>query len=198
MAYPDLRSFCSRWITRQGARRSCSQIRTTVQPCFRSCLPTARSRATFRVIFATQKSLFWVGIPRCFVHPCQKHPSTKIAIFSALNTKSGRPRIFCFLRHPFIPCTRKRPSSRNSVVAFPCERTRLIIADLSAGEKTSDICLIFFRHFRRGFIHLVIDRASALDSVRPSGFHFLYFTMSRFDAGGFCNRSGRGAAPTVT
>src|SRR5690349_8792843 len=109
-----------------GDRRSCSHIRNTAHPCFRNCFPTARSRATFRLIFSSQNSRFCLGIPRCLEQPCQKHPSTNTANLEDLKTKSGLPNSTCRRRHPVIPCILNSAISRSSVERFPWDRILLI------------------------------------------------------------------------
>lgn len=77
-----------------------SQIVMQCHPMLASVRCSSRSRSLFRRIFATQKSLFVLGIlqhpefssvcisTRC---PCQKQPFTKIHVLYFLSTKSGCP-----------------------------------------------------------------------------------------------------------
>ena len=74
-----------------------SQIVMQCHPMLASVRCSSRSRSLFRRIFATQKSLFVLGILqhpefsntfRSTKWPCQKHPFTKIHVLYFLSTKS--------------------------------------------------------------------------------------------------------------
>jgi hypothetical protein len=110
-----------------SVRTSCSHILTTPTPsCIRARL-TARPRAIFPAIFASQYALFCLGIRKQLLQPCQKQPSTKTATFFLANQKSGTPgnSLAC----NFQPRTRARTSLMrrvSSVDRFPLERTLLI------------------------------------------------------------------------
>jgi len=69
----------------------CSQMRTTRIPSFRNIRAVRRSRCLFRSIFASQKELLVRGMCPHRLHPCQKQPSTKIAMRCFGKKKSGRP-----------------------------------------------------------------------------------------------------------
>ena len=71
---------------------SCSQMRSTRQPFFRSVRVTSRSRLWFAANFLRQKAALFQGFVACFGQPCQKQPSTKTASLSLGKTKSGRTR----------------------------------------------------------------------------------------------------------
>jgi len=71
--------------------RSHSQNRITVNPPDLSSLFTARSLDLFRWIFCFQYPTLLLGVWPHLGHPCQKHPSAKMAILAAGNTKSGHP-----------------------------------------------------------------------------------------------------------
>lgn len=61
---------------------SCSQNRNTVHPMLRSLTFVSTSLRQFASIFCFQNSAFSFGHDACLGHLCQKHPSTKMAIFS--------------------------------------------------------------------------------------------------------------------
>lgn len=117
--------------TPDGSRSSCSQIRITAHPLPFSDFETRRSLASLPAILADQKASLDLGRTECSGHPCQKHPSTKMATFSFLNTKSGRTlvhrarpptagRIPIVMgrcrRQPFSCAPRSRLASRSSVL----------------------------------------------------------------------------------
>src|SRR3989338_1153190 len=70
---------------------SCSQSRITFQPFLRRIPFTNLSRALFASIFSFQNCRFCTGIVLCFVHPCQKQPSTKTAV--CIFGKIGRAHV---------------------------------------------------------------------------------------------------------
>lgn len=72
------------------AMSSCSQNRITVHPASRSTRFVSRSRSLLRRIFSDQNSLFVFGVVPCIGQPCQKQPSTKIAICFRVKTMSAR------------------------------------------------------------------------------------------------------------
>ena len=76
-----------------GPRRSCSQIRITLQPRKRSSLVCARSRWMLRPILASQYGRFTTGMEPQRGQPCQKQPSTNTANRARGNAKSGFPVI---------------------------------------------------------------------------------------------------------
>jgi hypothetical protein len=111
---------------------SCAHIRSTFHPSRRSSRLTVLSRWRFRCNLASQYVLFDRGRRKHRGHACQKHPSTKTATRSLLNTKSGRPKIRCLRRHPLIPfflqnlqqaefrrSITARPDARHNIRAFP-------------------------------------------------------------------------------
>lgn len=106
---------------------SCSQIRITVQPRFRSAEFTSTSFARFRPIFLSQNSLFDSGAG-LHSQPCQKHPSMNTAILSLGKAKSGLPIIrgLC-RRHPVIFASRSSERKASSVDLFPLLRTAAIL-----------------------------------------------------------------------
>jgi hypothetical protein len=118
---------------------SCSQIRITTHPFLVNSLVTIRSRRTFAINFLFQNGLLFVGILKCFGQLCQKQPSTKIAIFSFLNTKSGLPRIGECLRQPLIPVARSNFAKATSVFLFPRPRMSDITSDRFDFVNTSGI-----------------------------------------------------------
>lgn len=119
--------------------RSCSQIRITRQPHLRRSRFTRWSRALFPLIFFFQNARLLAGILKCFGQPCQKHPSTKMAIFCFENEKSGLPKIEICLRQPVILFCRNRRASAISVSLFPRPRIRDITSERFALVKTSAI-----------------------------------------------------------
>ena len=71
-------------------RKVCSQIRNTRQPVRRKARFTSRSRARLRANFFFQNDRLPLGCVPCRGQPCQKQPSTKIAVRDLRKTKSGR------------------------------------------------------------------------------------------------------------
>ena len=69
---------------------SCSQIRTTRQPCARKVRVTSRSRALFPASLRCQNARLLAGLVACLGQPCQKQPSTNTAVRDFEKTKSGR------------------------------------------------------------------------------------------------------------
>lgn len=140
-AYFLSRRFLMRKTTRASFRcvSSCCQILRTCHPLRRSVAFTARSRFRLRASFTSQKRRFDTGLDACLGHMCQKQPSTKIAIRSRGNTKSGFPNIRLRRRQPVSPCLRRTLSSASSVRLF----SRLLIRDMMeerfATGKTSAI-----------------------------------------------------------
>jgi len=116
-------------ISRVGCLNSCSHTRTTFHPLnSRSCF-TRRSRFLFRAIFGSQYSCRDFGGTKHFGHPCQKHPSTKIATRGRGKIKSGLPGSIELRRHPLNPELRIRMISAISVDLFPLERIAAIIRE---------------------------------------------------------------------
>ena len=64
--------------------RSCSQIRSTRQPCLRSVRVTRRSLAMLAESFFFQKGRLFTGRLECLGQPCQKQPSTNTTTRSRL------------------------------------------------------------------------------------------------------------------
>lgn len=60
---------------------SCSQRRMTDHWRPLRCFDVSSSRATFADILAVHLSELRLGVTACVGQPCQKHPSTKTAIF---------------------------------------------------------------------------------------------------------------------
>jgi hypothetical protein len=114
-----------------------SQMRMTAQPDARKARVTARSRSAFRASFVTQKSKRLFGVRACRGHPCQKHPSTKMATRSALKIKSGLPGSGAPRRQPVTPAARMSAIILSSVEALPLPRTRDILSDRSAAVSVS-------------------------------------------------------------
>lgn len=87
---------------------ACSQIRITAHPAALNCTSVSWSRARVRAILARHQALLWVGHVQCAGHPCQKHPSTKTAIFSlrrtmsAVRRRAGRGRASVVNRTPAL------------------------------------------------------------------------------------------------
>ena len=69
-------------------------------------------------------------------HPCQKQPSTNIAIFFLVNTMSGDPGRFDESRYPRRPSWYKRRRRSTSGLVF-LARTRDIISERLAGVNRS-------------------------------------------------------------
>lgn len=115
-----------------SVRNSCSQNRRTRMPCCSSSLVVFLSLSRFRLILSLQKLSFIRGkSPHCG-HPCQKHPSTKIATLSAGKKKSGFPLIRCGRTfHPHIADLTKPKRNRRSVVRLSFPRTACIALDRS-------------------------------------------------------------------
>lgn len=122
-----------RWIRRITrmtlSRTSCSQTRITFHPSFFNSRSTRRSRRELRSNLARQKHAFDFGIDPCFGHPCQKQPSTKIAILGSDRTMSGVPgRGGSFASRKRISALRSSVRSAISG-AVPDRRTRDINCD---------------------------------------------------------------------
>jgi hypothetical protein len=116
---------------------SCCQTRRTYQPSFLNVRETRRSRALFRSSLRFQKSPLSIGFVACFGQLCQKQPSTKTTKRSFVKTKSGFPKILRRRRQPMMRFRRKRRSMANSVALLSRPRTRDMICDRFALEKTS-------------------------------------------------------------
>ncbi len=116
---------------------SCCQTRSTRHPHCLNLRVTRRSRALFRASLAVQNSRLLVGWLACFGQLCQKHPSTKTATLDFANTKSGFPNTCTWRRHPAIPWRRRKATRTISVALFPRPRTRAMISERLAAEKTS-------------------------------------------------------------
>ena len=71
--------------------KQCSQSLITCQPISESLVSASMSRFLFRSILWLQYSSLLFGIWPWIGHPCQKHPSTKIAIFCFGKIISGLP-----------------------------------------------------------------------------------------------------------
>lgn len=123
--------------TRSGRFRSCSQIRNTRHPDFRSVRVTSLSRAAFAVSFLVQNGRLLCGILKCLGHACQKHPSTKTATLCFGNTKSGFPKTGRWRRQPVMPCCRINFTKTSSVALLPPPLTRDITSDRLALVNTS-------------------------------------------------------------
>jgi hypothetical protein len=141
----DLRSVPNEPRSRRNNRcsllrdSSCCQTRSTRQPDCLNLRVTRPSRALFRASLAVQNSWLLVGWLACFGQLCQKHPSTKTATLDFANTKSGFPNTCTWRRHPAIPWRRKKAARAISVALFPRPRTRAMISERLAAEKTSVI-----------------------------------------------------------
>ena len=112
---------------------SCSQMRATLKSLSRNLWMFAWSRSILRWIFACQNGELVFGIWPHRGQPCQKQPSTKIAIRSLRKTKSGlpgRPRGCTF--HPRIRARTRASLRRISVVRLPRPRTALRFFDALA------------------------------------------------------------------
>lgn len=72
-----------------SSARSCSQMRTTVQPISSSRAVVSRSRSTFAFSFDSHHAAFRTGQVACWGQPCQKQPSMKTAILCLENTMSA-------------------------------------------------------------------------------------------------------------
>ena len=131
-------SFSSR-IARFFFFSSHSQILITDQPRLSKRFVIALSCSMFRVLFFFQYSAFSAGLVLRQSWPCQKHPSTKIAIRLSRKTKSGWPLTLYFLLHPVIWLEEKYWISFSSVLLLPEDLTPFIISDLLSFENTSAI-----------------------------------------------------------
>lgn len=110
------------------SRRSCSHTRNTRNPSRRNCHDTNFARLRFVLNFRSQYGRFETGASRPhFGQPCQKQPSTKIAMRSASKTKSGEPRwVRECIRQPVTPLATSAALRRHSVERLPFDRTKLI------------------------------------------------------------------------
>lgn len=96
---------------------TCSQKRRTPYPSSTNALSVPRSRFRVAAIFACHQSRLFTGMVRCCVHPCQKHPSTKITTRALLKKISarllGRPGIGTSTRYlrPRLCSSRRKASS---------------------------------------------------------------------------------------
>jgi hypothetical protein len=119
------RSFAMR-ASVEGLCTAHSLILKTFHPSRLSSRTTRRSRFLLVSIFLRQNS----GLVRgkyLQLQPCQKHPSTKTAIFLAGHAKSGLPTTRQCLRYPRSFADHSNLPKGNSVVVFPRERTAAII-----------------------------------------------------------------------
>ena len=80
-------SFCGFMVAH---RKVCSQIRNTLQPALRNVRVTSASRFLFAESFRCQNARLFFGCVACLGQPCQKQPSTNIAVRDLWKTKSGR------------------------------------------------------------------------------------------------------------
>jgi hypothetical protein len=117
--------------------RSCSHMRTMLQPFLRSERLTHRSRAILAASFFCQNAWLPLGLVECLGHPCQKHPSTKTASRAAVKRKSGFPKTGCFRRQPTMRCRRKSFRRASSVSLLPWPRMRDMTSERFALVKTS-------------------------------------------------------------
>jgi hypothetical protein len=108
-----------------------SQNRITLIPAERSFLPTWVSRCLLRASFLLQYCRFDLGVWPHFGQPCQKHPSTKMAMRSFGKKKSGHPRRkeTCIFQ-PRIPELATNARNFSSVVLFPRDLIALMFARL--------------------------------------------------------------------
>jgi hypothetical protein len=118
-----------------------SHIRIIRHPAFRRLRVTNLSRAMLLSNFRSQNSVRLFGVyanlqPGC---RCQKQPSTKTAIRSRRNTKSGLPNTRWPRRQPRTSCNRNKPINRSSVSRFPLDRIRDMTADRFSIENTSEL-----------------------------------------------------------
>ena len=106
---------------------SCSQNRNTFQSLRTSCFLTSRSRFWLLAIFVSQYLAFVLGFVLHLEHPCQKHPSIKIATLLFGKIKSGVPkRRWLCLRQPIILFVRRSFEKATSVVWLPLLRIAAI------------------------------------------------------------------------
>jgi len=119
--------------------KSCSQIRTILQPLLRKVLSTILSRFLFLRNLSVQNVLLVFGLDPCFGQPCQKQPSTKTATRLLGKTKSGFPNTRCRRRQPVMPFARSIRMSASSVALLPWPRILDITSDRFAFVKTSAI-----------------------------------------------------------
>ena len=121
--------------------REHSHTRITRQPRDCNVRVTSRSRILFCANFFAHQSARFLGSGACFGfgQPCQKHPSTKTAIRSRRNTKSGLPNSGSLLRQPRMPVVLKSAIIRSSVSRLPRLLMRDITCDRFSGANTSAI-----------------------------------------------------------
>ena len=120
------------------SRNWCSQTRITRQPVRLSWALFNLSLRRFRSILAIQYAVFELGVRSHCVHPCQKHPSTKIRSFRRRKAKSGRPGISSGCKfHPRTPFRTRQLRSRHSVDRFPYDLTRPITQERVSRETES-------------------------------------------------------------
>ena len=90
MCFVVKRAFSICFSIRSAFLSSHSQIRTTFHPALRKARFTTRSRVLLPSILRRHHAARFAGHVACFGHPCQKQPSTKIAVRDLRKTKSGR------------------------------------------------------------------------------------------------------------
>lgn len=113
-----------------------SQYRMTVNPADLSSRFTRRSLILLRANLALQYLMLVLGKCPHLGQPCQKHPSTKRAIFAAGKTKSGHPgKPDRRMRQPRIPSWERWARILRSVVAFCVDFIARIFALREAGVK---------------------------------------------------------------
>lgn len=120
------------------------QIRKTVHPLDFRMRFTCLSRVLLAFNFLAQNSALLFGRVACVGQPCQKQPSTNIAIFFFGKAKSGLPSMGYWRRQPIMPYSRNNATSTSSVLLFPFPRTRDINSDRLVLEKTSATFSVLF------------------------------------------------------
>jgi hypothetical protein len=119
--YTDLRrrdsteEICERHASRSRLS-SCSQNRRTTKPISVRAREEFLSFIRLRTIFAVQKASFVFEDRLHIGHPCQKHPSVKMANRPFGKRKSGLPGNEGLTFHPRTPALTSAALSRSSVV----------------------------------------------------------------------------------
>ena len=138
----NLRALFNLEVILDSSRRLHSHIRITSHPAARNSELTNLSRSEFFFNFLDQNSKFDFGMRLCRGQPCQKHPSTKSAIFALRNTKSGLPGNRSPLRQPVIRVLRSISTIFSSVDRLPFPRTFDIRMERSSIVSVSAICYL--------------------------------------------------------
>jgi hypothetical protein len=101
----------------------------TLHPSLRNRREIRLSLLWFCKTLSRQKATLLFEGRLHLLHPCQKQPSTKSAIFRPGHAKSGFPTTRQCLRYPRSPALQRIAAIRRSVVLFPRDPTEAMIRE---------------------------------------------------------------------